>query len=243
MTDITLCANAVSIPDSASSPGAWHASEPMPTAPENSATSARAMNGRTAAGSNVRRPNRTGRRHSIGPAGGVHDRPPYPLQRRHAHQGRPRVSSRPPRTPRDLTHVVREIEQRLPPKPRKPSLPQVSLQGVAKQRRASVTTGVPSRARSRRCSSDAMRGAAHFIAHQGSQLPHQIGSNNLLRVVTLGLQGPEDLFGGPTPARSGKFEGSFNGGLVRGRHGSFLRQSPDPLTTTLALEIGSRERC
>lgn len=38
------------------------------------------------------------------------------------------MSSMPPRTARDLTRVVREIEQRLPPKRRRPSLPQVSME-------------------------------------------------------------------------------------------------------------------
>src|SRR5262245_51297942 len=45
-----------------------------------------------------------------------------------------------PRTAADLTRVVAEIEQRLPPRRRKPSLPAVTMEGTGKGRTKPIAT-------------------------------------------------------------------------------------------------------
>ena len=79
-------------------------------------------------------------------------------------------------------------------------------------------TTAPSRPGSWRYPRRSPMSASNCIVHHGPQLPHEVRSNNLPRVVTLVLQRPENLFGAPAPARSGKLEGAFEWGDGGGRH-------------------------
>jgi hypothetical protein len=94
---------------------------------------------------------------------------------------------------------------------------------------------VDAKIRTRRADDQKLSGAhrstpqSSRLAHQCTELPHQVGPNDPFGVVALLLQGGEEFLGGSASARSGELKGSFEWGDFRRRHRAFLRQSPHRL--------------